>query len=204
MSSENDDIYNSDEVISVINIPDNHMIPNDIANHLLLHSSNNGSHNVKDNVLDEIVNEELTNEVGVVVVDNTIIKQQMREHSLWLQTKSEDEFMRHYKKGHNIFLNSAQYISQDLMMGCAECKTCGMSWNTYSLDNSLSKVRLPHNEPGFFCKLHGASMFDSLTHQTTSLDIVDFSKKANTKMNESKNYNHTNESTTERVKIKII
>lgn len=135
------------------------------------------------------------------VIDNTIIKEKMREHSYWLQLKSEEEFMKHYTKGHNILLNSAQYINQDLMMGCAECQTCGMSWNTYSLDNSNGKVKLPHNEPA---RLVCSSKTGSIFPEKSILDSISYVKNIIEKPAKKVEPNHSDRRNEQVIKVKII
>ena len=267
MSSENttEHIYDSDEIDSIMNVADNHMIlskndsfytvqlkgkfvtNNNINDDIAMLKTSNALMETKltentpaeeisdvhiDNSLPQIDNSlpqidsditvqnnpilnirdngEFSNnsDIDSKVIDNTIIKQQMRDHSYWLQTNSEEEFMRHYNKGHNILLNTAQYINQDLIMGCAECKTCGMAWNTYTLDNSFARVKLPLHQPPMYVKSESGSIFDY--NRKSSLDVVDFSKNTNTDSNSHKgtrnSQKRTNQTTVERdqVKIKII
>ena len=139
--------------------------------------------------------------VSAVVYDSLIIKEQIRDHSFWLQTESEKEYMKHHNKNHNILLNKSQYIDNQLVMGSAECKTCKASWNMYSLDNAYHKVILPLIEQKFVSVASkSGSIFD--TQEDSLADYNNLSQKKR----QIKNLSTSNDTSSNRevVKIKII
>lgn len=103
--------------------------------------------NMTNNTIEEI---QLLNENDKLIDENLLdeqMKEDMYEHSSWLHMKSEEEFMKHYRKGHTIKMNTAKYVNNDLLMACAECQSCGFVWNVYYYDKivSASEYKVPQN-----------------------------------------------------------